>query len=430
MPNVEINHPQDQAEFDHRKLGEKLDLWTFSEYVGSGLPLFTERGNLVRELILDQVRELQKEQGIYEVHTPQIAKAVLFETSGHLERYQDSMFQVISNYSNEKFYLKPMNCPQHTQIFTSRPRTYKDLPIRLADTAMLYRDEKPGELLGLSRTRAFSQDDCHVFCRGDQVISEMNLALDMTKTIMDTYGFKYKYRLSTRDLNNKAKYIGDPDKWEEAEKISEQVLVDRGIEYFPGPGEAAFYAPKLDLIATDSLNRPWQLSTLQVDFVLPERFQLSYINKDGTSSRPAMLHRAICGSPERLMSILLEHFGGNLPTWLAPDQVAIVPVLENNISYAEQLSVLFKKYGIRTVKYFDTQDRIGKRVREAKGMKVPYTLVVGNQEEVDQSVAINARPGGSIETRPFNLNIGNFIVKLNEEINNKSINLTIGPDSI
>ncbi|HEY5601202.1 MAG TPA: threonine--tRNA ligase, partial [Patescibacteria group bacterium] len=276
-----LNNLEEAKKRDHRKLGAQLGLWVFSDYVGSGLPLFTQKGALIRRLINEFVEELQTAQEIYQVWTPQIAKAQLFKISGHYDKYRENMFHVRSNYSKEEFFLKPMNCPQHTQIYASQPRSYKDLPIRMSDFAMLYRDEKPGELSGLTRTRSFSQDDCHVFCREDQIIDEMNIALDMTQKIMASYGFSYKYRLSTRDPNNLDKYLGDNKHWEKAEKLAEKILKDKKIDYFIGSGEAAFYAPKLDLIAKDSLGREWQLSTLQIDFVMPERFKLSYVDQNG-----------------------------------------------------------------------------------------------------------------------------------------------------
>ncbi|KKR51910.1 MAG: Threonine-tRNA ligase, partial [Candidatus Woesebacteria bacterium GW2011_GWD2_40_19] len=283
---------------DHRKLGKEMDLFTFSELVGSGLPLYTPKGALMRRLVNEYVESVQSLQGYSQVWTPQIAKADLFKTSGHYDKYKDSMFRVFSNYSDEEFYLKPMNCPQHTQIYASKPRSYKDLPIRLTDFAMLYRDEKPGELSGLARVRAFSQDDCHIFCREDQVDEEVDRALAMTKEIMKTFGLSYKYRLSTRDQEHPEKYIGDPKIWDKTEKWAEEIMKRNNIEYFDGPGEAAFYAPKMDLIAKDSLGREWQLSTVQIDYFLPERFNLTYIDSDGKEKRPVMIHRAIVGSPE------------------------------------------------------------------------------------------------------------------------------------
>ena len=311
-----------------------MDFFIFSEFVGSGLPLFTPKGALIRRLLTDYVEGLQVKVGYTQVWTPQMVKAELFKISGHYDKYKDGMFRVVSNYSEEEYYLKPMNCPQHTQIYASQMRSYRDLPLRYADFAMLYRDEKPGELNGLARVRSFSQDDCHIFCREDQVDEEIDKALAMTKEILTAFGLTYRYRLSTRDPEHPEKYIGDPEKWDKAEKWAEKIIQRNGIEYFDGPGEAAFYAPKMDLMATDALGREWQLSTVQIDYVQPERFGLKYIDKDGKEKTPIMIHRAIIGSPERLMMILLEHFAGALPVWLSPVQAKILPITDKQNKYS------------------------------------------------------------------------------------------------
>jgi len=301
---------------DHRKLGKELGLFAFSELVVAGLPLFTPKGTIIRRLLNEYVESIQSKEDYTQVWTPQIVKADLFKISGHYDKYKENLFMVSSNYSDEEFFLKPMNCPQHTQIYASQPRSYKDLPLRITDFAMLYRDEKPGELSGLARVRSFSQDDCHVFCREDQVDEEADRALTMIKKIMKTFGLTYRYRLSTSDPKHPEKYIGDPKIWEKVEKWAVKIMERNKIEYFDGPGEAAFYAPKMDLIAKDCLGREWQLSTLQIDYFLPERFNLTYTDSDGKEKRPVMLHRAILGSTERFMMVLLEHFAGNFPTWL------------------------------------------------------------------------------------------------------------------
>jgi len=399
---------------DHRKIGAQLGLWTFSDYVGGGLPLFTPKGTIVRRLINEYVEELQNKQGINQVWTPQIAKAELFKISGHYEKYRENLFSVRSNYSDEEFFLKPMNCPQHTQIYASQPRSYRDLPIRMADFAMLYRDEKPGELIGLTRTRSFSQDDCHIFCREDQITAEMNMALDMTKTIMETYGFKYKYRLSLHDPDHPEKYLGDPQTWAKAEKLSEAVLKDRGMEYFPGVGEAAFYAPKLDLIATDSLGREWQLSTLQIDFFMPQRFNLTYIDEKGRKQTPVMLHRAISGSPERLMAILIEHFAGAFPTWLSPVHVVILPISDKHLDYAKKVESGLKSQNIR-VELNDKNEPLNARIRDTQLQKVPYMLIVGDREVESNTVARRGRSGKDYGPQSLN----EFIKDLRHEIDNR-----------
>jgi len=388
---------------DHRKIGQQLDLWTFSDLVGGGLPLFTPKGALVRRLINEFVEGLQIKHGITQVWTPQVSKAKLFEISGHLSKYKENMFKVISNYSDEEYYLKPMNCPQHAQIYASKKRSYRDLPLRYSDFAMLYRDEKPGELIGLTRTRAFSQDDCHIFCTENQIIEEMHNALDMTAEIMKAYGFSYKYRLSVRDPKHPEKYLGNAKTWEKAERLSEKIIKDRKIDYFLGIGEASFYAPKLDLIATDSIGREWQLSTLQIDFVQPERFGLTYIDSDGQLKRPVMLHRAISGSPERLLAILLEHYNGNLPVWLSPIQAIILPITDRNVVYAQKISKILESNGLRLL-IDDEPATLQAKIRKAQIQKIPYLIIVGDKEEKENNLSLRGRDGkdkGKLEIEEF-----------------------------
>ncbi|MBI4100310.1 threonine--tRNA ligase [Candidatus Microgenomates bacterium] len=399
---------------DHRKIGTQLGLWTFSELVGTGLPLFTQKGALVRQLINDFVENLQSKQGISQVWTPQITKAELFKISGHYEKYRENMFEVHSHYSKEEFFLKPMNCPQHTQIYASAQRSYRDLPIRMADFAMLYRDEKVGELIGLARTRSFSQDDCHVFCREDQIIEEANLALDMTKKVMETYGFNYRYRLSLRDPEHPEKYIGEAKTWEKAQELSEQILKDRGVDYFVGVGEAAFYAPKLDLIATDSIGREWQLSTLQIDFFMPEKFGLTYIDKQGKEQRPVMLHRAICGSSERLMAILLEHYNGALPVWLSPVQAKILPLTDRQLEHGKTLLSAFTKAEIRA-ELDDRNETLQAKIRDATLQKVPYMVIVGDREMKENKISVRTREGKDLGAS----DLTEFIKKIKLEVEEK-----------
>ncbi|MFA6005080.1 MAG: threonine--tRNA ligase [Patescibacteria group bacterium] len=410
---------------DHRKLGKELDLFTFSPLIGSGLPLYTPRGALIRRLLNDYVEETQRKEGYSQVWTPQIAKADLFKTSGHYDKYKADMFRVVSNYSDEEMYLKPMNCPQHTQIYASKPRSYRDLPIRMTDFAMLYRDERPGELNGLARVRSFSQDDCHVFCREDQVDEEIDRALAMTKKIMKTFGFKYRYRLSTRDLAHPEKYIGDPKVWDKLEKWAVEIMKRNNIEYYDGPGEAAFYAPKMDLMATDALGREWQLSTVQIDFFMPERFKLTYTDSDGQDKRPVMLHRAILGSAERLMMVLIEHYGGAFPLWLAPTQVAILPVADRHVETARRSFDLFKASGIRT-ELDESNKTLGAKIREWTLQKVPYLCIIGDKESSDsvgdghalpvQRVTVRTRAGKDLGV----LEVNDFISKLQESIGTKT----------
>lgn len=404
---------------DHRKIGKELGLFTFSDLVGSGLPLYTQKGALVRRLLTSYVEELQSKEEYMQVWTPQIAKAELFKKSGHYDKYHEDMFKVVSNYSDEEMYLKPMNCPQHTQIYASEMRSYRDLPIRMTDFAMLYRDERPGELNGLARVRSFSQDDCHIFCTEEQVNEEIDKALQMTKEVMEKFGFKYKYRLSTRDPQNPEKYLGDPEKWDKVEAWAIEIMKRNNIEYFDGPGEAAFYAPKMDLMATDALGREWQLSTIQIDYVMPERFNLTYIDKDGQEKHPVMLHRAIMGSAERFMMIILEHFAGALPVWLNPVQVKVLPISsEKHSEYANNVMNELKEAGIRT-EVDSANETLGNKIRKAQAQKVPYVLVVGDKEVESNNVSVRLRGGESLNA----MSIPEIASRILEKINNKSLDL-------
>ncbi|HJX46179.1 MAG TPA: threonine--tRNA ligase [Patescibacteria group bacterium] len=402
---------------DHKKLGKSLDLFTFSELVGPGLPLFTPKGALIRRLLNEYVEEIQSKNGYQQVWTNQFAKAELYRISGHYEKYKDSMFKVISNYSDEEFYLKPMNCPQHTQIYASKARSYKDLPLRYTDFAMLYRDEKPGELNGLARVRSFSQDDCHIFCREDQIDTEIDTMLSMIKEILKTFGFKYRYRLSTRDPKHPEKYLGDPKIWEKVEKWAVKIMKRNKIEYFDAPGEAAFYAPKMDLMATDALGREWQLSTIQIDYVMPERFDLEYTDKDGTKKHPIMLHRAIIGSPERFIMVLLEHFAGNLPTWLTPVQVKVLPITDKQILYANEILNKLKDENIRS-EIDERSETLSAKIRDAQLEKVSYMLIVGDKEVKAKIVSVRGRSGKDYGQ----LKLDKFIANIKKEIEEKTLN--------
>lgn len=395
-----LNMLEESKKRDHRKLGKELDLFTFSPLVGSGLPLYTPRGALLRHLVNEYVEQVQSGQDYHQVWTPQIAKAELFKTSGHYDKYKGDMFRVTSNYSDEEFYLKPMNCPQHTQIYASRPRSYRDLPLRLTDFAMLYRDEKPGELNGLARVRSFSQDDCHIFCREDQVDTEIDTALSMIKKIMATYGFKYRYRLSTRDPQHPEKYLGEPKVWDKVEAWAEKIMIRNHIDYYPGVGEAAFYAPKMDLMATDALGREWQLSTVQIDYVMPERFDLTYTDIDGKAKRPIMIHRAIVGSPERFLMILIEHYAGAFPLWLAPVQAIVLPISDKHLEYAQKVVDHLKEANIRA-ELNDKNEPLNARIRDAEMQKIPYILVVGDREAEAGSISIRHRGDKENVTKPI-----------------------------
>ncbi|MFZ4631753.1 MAG: threonine--tRNA ligase, partial [Patescibacteria group bacterium] len=347
---------------DHRKLGKELDLFTFSQLVGPGLPLYTFKGATVRREIIKYINELQTAIGYQEVHTPNMNKAELFKVSGHYEKYKEDMMRVVSNYTDEEYFLKPMNCPQHTQIYASQKRSYRDLPIRIADFANLYRDERPGELSGLTRLRCFCQDDGHSFCREDQIREEFVDVLSAIKKAMGTYKMKYNIRLSLWDPGHPEKYLGEPEIWEKSQKLLEEILIENKIEYFRAEGEAAIYGPKMDLISKDSLGREWQLSTIQLDFIMPARFGLKYTDETGTEKSPVMVHRAIIGSPERFMGVAIEHYAGAFPVWLSPIQIKIVSVAETHIASAKKLADEFKSTGIR-VEVDDANETVGNKIR-------------------------------------------------------------------
>jgi threonyl-tRNA synthetase len=385
---------------DHRKLGKEMGLFVFSDLVGPGLPIYTEKGAAVRREIINYSNELQKSIGYREVHTPNITKAELFKVSGHYEKYQEDMLRVVSHYSDEEYFLKPMNCPHHTQIYASQMRSYKDLPIRIADFANLYRDEKPGELSGLTRLRCFCQDDGHCFCREEQIKEEFVAVLNIIKKALATYEMKYNVRLSLWDENKKEKYLGDPATWEKSQKILEDILIENNISYYKAPGEAAIYGPKMDLISKDSLGREWQISTIQLDFIMPQRFGLTFIDSDGKAKTPVMIHRAIVGSPERFMGILIEHYAGNFPAWLAPVQIKILSVGEGHIDFCRSLMKKFQSEDVR-VELDEDNETVGNKTRKAVNEKVPYILVVGDKEMQSGKLAVRER--GSRDTKEMDI---------------------------
>ncbi|MFA6536921.1 MAG: threonine--tRNA ligase [Patescibacteria group bacterium] len=385
---------------DHRKIGKELGLFIFSELVGPGLPLYTAKGAKLRRMIADYSRTLREAIGYEEVHTPNMNKAELFKVSGHYDKYKDDMFEVHSHYTDEEYYLKPMNCPQHTQIFASVGRSYRDLPVRIADFANLYRDEKPGELSGLTRLRCFCQDDGHCFCREDQIKSEFNNVLGAIKKAMIKYGLNYHIRLSLRDENKKEKYLGDNDVWEKSQNLLREILVEQQIEFVATQGEAAFYGPKMDLIVKDSLGREWQISTIQLDFNMPKRFSLEYTDENGEKKQPIMIHSAIVGSPERFMGILIEHYAGAFPLWLSPEQIRVLPVSEKFIDYAEKVKVELKEKGWR-VTVDNNSESLPKRIRTAEKEKLPYILVIGEKEVEAQTVAVRRRGEGDLGVKPL-----------------------------
>jgi len=383
---------------DHRKIAKEQDLLVFSDLVGSGMPMFTPRGNIIRNAIIDFSRELNRSLGFQEVHTPNINKAELFKISGHYDKYKEDMLVVRSQYSDEDYFLKPMNCPQHTQIYASRTRSYRDLPIRYSDFANLYRDERPGELSGLTRLRSFAQDDGHIFCMENQIEEEMANILTAIETALKTYRISYWMRLSLRDPNKKEKYLGDDNVWEQSQAIMRKLLQEKNIAHKEAEGEAAFYGPKIDIMAVDALGREWQISTVQLDFNQPKRFGLVYTDSDGTEKTPVMIHRALIGSPDRFMGILIEHYAGAFPLWLAPVQVVVLPIGESHQEYAKTITDALLEKNIRVELDLDNES-LGKRVRNAKVAKTPYLIIIGDKEVAGENITLEHRSEGSLGTK-------------------------------
>ena len=393
---------------DHKILGKELDLFTFSELVGPGLPLWTPRGTTLRNLLDDFVWELRKARGYEKVEIPHITKKELYERSGHWEKFKDELFRITTREGHE-FAMKPMNCPHHTQIYARRQWSYRELPQRYTNTTTCYRDEQTGELSGLSRVRAFTQDDAHVFCRFAQIKEECNKVWDIINTFYATFGFDMKVRLSTHDPKNMEDYLGTPENWETAVTILEQIVTERGVKAIDGVGEAAFYGPKLDFMAHDSIGREWQVATIQLDFVQPMRFDLTCMNEKNEKERIVMIHAAIMGSIDRFLSILIEHTGGVFPLWLSPVQAKVLPVSEKHAAYAQEILQQFRAADIRVE--LSADDSLGKRIRGAKMEKVPYVLVVGDAEVEAKTATLEGR-AGKIGAIP----VADIISKLKEEI--------------
>ena len=378
---------------DHRKLGKELGLFTFSELVGSGLPLWTPKGTLLRKTIDDFVWELREEKGYAQVTIPHITKEDLYKTSGHYEKFGDELFKVGSR-EGKNYFLKPMNCPHHTQIFDAEPRSYKAMPQRYAETTMVYRDEQSGELGGLTRVLSITQDDAHVFCRENQVKDEMNAIWDIVERFYGAFGFKdIKVRLSFHDPEVMEKYLGTLEIWHASETTIEEIAKERNADYFIGIGEAALYGPKLDFMVSDSLGRTHQVATIQLDRNLPERFDLTCINEEGEKERIVMIHAAIAGSLERFSGVMIEHTAGNFPLRFSPTQVAVIPIAEPHNEYAKSVYEALVNGGYRTT--IDTsKDGFGKKVRAAKKEKLPYFIVIGDQDIEAKKVTLESRDTG------------------------------------
>ncbi len=371
---------KEAKERDHRKIGRELDLFTFSELIGPGLPLWTPKGTLIRHELDAFVWELRQARGYERVEIPHITKKDLYETSGHWDKFKEELFKVNTR-EDHIFAMKPMNCPHHTQIFARQKWSYRDMPQRYANTTMCYRDEQTGELHGLTRVRAFTQDDAHVFCRQSQIQQEANHVWDIIYSFYQAFGFELTVRLSLHDANNMSAYLGEEATWLAAEEQLHQVITTHKKDFREAVGEAAFYGPKIDFMATDSIGREWQVATIQLDMNLPERFDLSCVNEEGKDERIVMIHAAIMGSLERFLAIMLEHCNGNLPLWLAPVQIALLPVSDSFNEFAQRLSWEWKKQGLR-VTVDSSSETLGTKIRRAAAQKVPYLIVIG-QKEVD-----------------------------------------------
>lgn len=384
---------------DHRKLGKELDLYTTSPLVGVGLPMFTPRGTILREKAAQLSNQLRKNRGFEMVWTPNITKKDLYETSGHWAKFGDELFLVKSQETSDEMALKPMNCPHHTQIYASQPRSYRDMPIRFLETTTDYRDEKTGELGGLNRVRSLTQDDSHVFCRPDQIASEVNSLLECARELYGTLGMKLRVRLSYRDDSDA--YLGDKELWTSAQSQLKEAVIQSGLEYFEQDGEAAFYGPKIDFMATDAIGREHQLATVQIDFVQPERFKLEYTDEQGNAVQPIMVHSATLGSLERFLSVYIEHVGGWFPFWIAPEQIRILTINDQVMEYVNEIRELLDSVVLmRPVKYNELRytidsrnESLGKKIREATAWKIPVQFIIGQKDADAREISIRTQKG-------------------------------------
>ncbi|MEK7562005.1 MAG: threonine--tRNA ligase [Patescibacteria group bacterium] len=417
MMDSDMDEDKKLGENDHRRLGKELDLFVFSDLVGAGLPLFTPRGTILRNELLRFSEELQVKNGYQQVFVPHITKDELYKVSGHWDKFGDELFLIKSQETKDKMVLKPMNCPHHIQIYASRPRSYRELPIRYMESTVQYRDEKKGELSGLARVRAISIDDAHVFCRLDEIEEEFRTILSMIKEMYKVFDMKFKARLSFRDDSDA--YLGDAKDWEVAQKTIEEVAKKLGLQYVIAEGDAAFYGPKIDILVTDSLGREWQCATEQLDFVMPKRFGLTYIDKDGSEKPVIMIHKALLGSFERFLSVYIEHTAGHFPVWLAPEQVRVIALNDEKpiLKLATDVVKKAKELGIRA-ELDDSNESVGKKIREAEVMKVPYTVVIGKKEV--KSGQVTPRSRSDLGKKEETLRIEDFLHAVAEEARSRS----------
>ncbi len=390
---------------DHRRLGRELELFMISPEIGGGLPVWLPNGAFIRRKLEAFIKEELVKRGYVEVITPHIGNLNLYKTSGHYPYYKDSQFAPII-VEEEEYLLKPMNCPHHHQIYALKPRSYRDLPLRLAEFGTVYRYEQSGELSGLSRVRGFTQDDAHIYCTDDQLKDELINAIELTQLVFKTFDMKVSTRLSFRD-DDASKYAGDLDMWEKAEREIKEVADMMNLDYFIGLGEASFYGPKVDFIVRDAIGRKWQLGTVQVDYVMPERFELEYTGADNQKHRPVIIHRAPFGSMERFMSILIEHYAGNFPFWLAPLQVSVLPISQNQNDYAQSLVDYFKELGFRAEPDFRSE-KVNRKIAESEQKKIPFAIVVGQKEEDSKTISLREHGKGDLGTKTLDETIHLF----------------------
>ncbi len=386
---------------DHRKLGKDLDLFMISEEVGAGLPLWLPKGATVRRLLEEYILGVERQQGYQHVYTPNLAKLDLYKTSGHWYHYKDSMYPPMEMESGEELVLRPMNCPHHIQIYKQKMRSYRDLPIRIAELGTMYRLEKSGELAGLSRVRAMTLNDAHIFCTPEQTVSEISKVVKLIQDVYHVLGFEhYSYRLSLHDPNDKEKFVDNEAMWQQSEAALRQALDSLGIDYYEGIGEGAFYGPKLDVQVANVLGKDETISTVQLDLELPERFELEYIGEDGQAHRPVMIHRGVLSTMERIMAFLIENYAGNFPVWLAPVQAVVIPIADRHLPYAEEVAKELHNAGLR-IELDSRSERMNAKVRDAQLQKIPYMLIVGDREAADRAVSLRLRTNENLGAIPL-----------------------------
>jgi threonyl-tRNA synthetase len=383
---------------DHRKLGKELELYMITPNIGGGLPVWLPKGTFIRRKLEEFLRTELVKRGYEEVITPHIGNLNLYKTSGHYPYYAESQFAPIK-VEDEEYMLKPMNCPHHHQIYASKPRSYRDLPVRIAEFGTVYRFEQSGELNGLSRVRGFTQDDAHIYCTDDQLKDEIKSTVELTQLVFNTFDMKVTTRLSFRD-DQSSKYAGEAEVWEKSQREIKEVADEMGLDYFIGMGEASFYGPKIDFIVKDAIGRKWQLGTVQVDYIMPDRFELEYTGSDNSKHRPVIIHRAPFGSMERFMSILIEHYAGNFPFWLCPTQISILPIGQDQLAYAEELKAKLEEKGFRS-KIDSRSEKINRKVAESEQEKIPFALVVGQKEQEAGTVALREHTKGNRGTKTY-----------------------------